>query len=491
MSAEARASIPDVVPARKLDLATKLFYGFGSISVGIKNNGYSYFVLFVYSQVLGLPGWMAGLALNIALVFDAIFDPLVGYVSDRWRSRWGRRHPFLYASAVPISFMYFFLWNPPDGLTHFQLFLYLLLLSMVIRVAITCYETPSASLGPELSGDYVERSSLLSYRYFFGWFGGLTTYNLVWFLFAPSHVTAQYPDGRLNPEAWTVYGLVASILMFIGIMVTALGTHRHIPHLMQPPPAIAFDWRRLVRELKQTLLSNRSYLYLFVSGMVAAVAAGIEAAFSIYFDSYFWELTTQQMLIRGMCIYVSPVIGLVLVPYFTDALGKKTTVISVWAFQTVFTIAPFVLRLFGWFPENHTPWLLPVLCAHVIINVSLIILVGATLSSMVFDLVEDIQRTTGRREEGLLFSARSFADKAVTGLGITLSGAILSIIQFPERAVPGSVPASTLANLALYYIPLALGFYLVAVLLVRGYTLTRADHEKNLTVVAAIPTKTR
>ena len=121
------------------------------------------------------------------------------------------------------------------------------------------------------------------------------------------------------------------------------------------------------------------------------------------------------MLIRGVCIYISPVIGLVLVPYFTDTLGKKKTVISVWAFQTVFTVAPFALRLLGWFPENHTPWLLPVLCAQVIINVSLIILVGATLSSMVFDLVEDIQRTTGRREEGLLFSARSFADKAQCG----------------------------------------------------------------------------
>ena len=376
-----------------------------------------------------------------------------------------------------------------DNPENFVFFMYLLLLSMVIRVAITCYETPSASLGPELSDDYVERSSLLSYRYFFGWFGGLTTYNLVWFLFAPQHVTAQYPDGRLNPEAWTVYGTVASVLMFIGIMVTAIGTHRHIPHLMQPPPAVAFDARRLVRELKQTLLINRSYLYLFVSGTVAAVAAGIEAAFSIYFDSYFWELTTQQMLIRGVCIYISPVIGLVLVPYFTDTLGKKKTVISVWAFQTVFTVAPFALRLLGWFPENHTPWLLPVLCAQVIINVSLIILVGATLSSMVFDLVEDIQRTTGRREEGLLFSARSFADKAVTGLGITLAGAILSIIQFPERAAPGSIPEATLASLALYYIPLVLGFYLVAVVLVRGYTLTRADHENNLTVVATAPSK--
>ena len=73
----------------KLDFKTKFFYGFGSISFGIKNNGFSYFVLFVYSSVLGLPAWMAGLALNLVLIADAITDPLVGYFSDRTRSRWG------------------------------------------------------------------------------------------------------------------------------------------------------------------------------------------------------------------------------------------------------------------------------------------------------------------------------------------------------------------------------------------------------------------
>ena len=74
-------------PNKKIDLRTKFYYGFGSISFGIKNNGFSYFVLFVYSSVLGLPAWMAGLALNLVLIADAITDPLVGYFSDRTRSR--------------------------------------------------------------------------------------------------------------------------------------------------------------------------------------------------------------------------------------------------------------------------------------------------------------------------------------------------------------------------------------------------------------------
>ena len=77
----------DLNQKSKLSVSTKFYYGFGSISFGIKNNGFSYFVLFVYSSVLGLPAWMAGLALNLFLIADAITDPLVGYYSDRLRSR--------------------------------------------------------------------------------------------------------------------------------------------------------------------------------------------------------------------------------------------------------------------------------------------------------------------------------------------------------------------------------------------------------------------
>ena len=93
----------EVAQTSKLNFRTKFFYGFGSISFGIKNNGFSYFVLFVYSSVLGLPAWMAGLALNLVLIADAITDPLVGYYSDRTRSKFGRRHPFMYAAALPVA----------------------------------------------------------------------------------------------------------------------------------------------------------------------------------------------------------------------------------------------------------------------------------------------------------------------------------------------------------------------------------------------------
>ncbi len=473
----------------ELDFKTKFFYGFGSISFGIKNNGFSFFVLFVYNTVFGLPGWMTGLALNIILFMDAITDPLVGYYSDRTRSKWGRRHPYMYAAALPVALTYYFLWTPPEYYSDWQLFFYFLVCAIIIRVFITFYEVPSISLGPELTSNYVERTSLMSFRYFFGWFGGLTTYNLVWFWFGPNNVNETYSDGRFNPDAWAEYGLVAAALIFIGILVTSLGTHKHIPRLLAPPETKAAPLGVVFRQLKETLLANRSYMFLFFSGLLAAMAGGMEAAFAIYFDSFFWGLNTSEMLTRGLCLYLAPVIAIFLAPVFTDRFGKKNTVMSIWTFQIIFAALPFALRyidlVYGTslFPENGSPYLLPVLCVHVVINVASGIIVFATLASMLMDLVEDIQLKTGRREEGILFSARSFADKAVSGIGILFAGIILSLISFPDpearKLLDNVVPNDILANLALWYVPICIIAFGSALSLVSGYTLTRDDHEEN------------
>ena len=90
----------------KLPFLTKFFYGFGSLAYGIKDNAFNYFLLFVYVQVFGLAPNLAGLAILLMLVIDAISDPLIGYFSDKTQSKWGRRHPWMYGSAIP-GFLFF------------------------------------------------------------------------------------------------------------------------------------------------------------------------------------------------------------------------------------------------------------------------------------------------------------------------------------------------------------------------------------------------
>jgi GPH family glycoside/pentoside/hexuronide:cation symporter len=101
---------------------------------GIIDNGISYFLLIYYSQVLGLSPSLAGGALGLALLFDAVSDPLVGAWSDRLRSRLGRRHPFMVASLIPAGLLYYLLWTPPmDASDQGSLFAYLLVVAVLLR----------------------------------------------------------------------------------------------------------------------------------------------------------------------------------------------------------------------------------------------------------------------------------------------------------------------------------------------------------------------
>ncbi len=108
----------ETIPAAALDpavrrelgsLRTKLLYGFGSIAFGVKDQGFQYFLLFFYSQVLGVPALKVGLAISIALAADAFIDPVVGQISDNLRTPLGRRHPLMYAADIPVAVAYYFL----------------------------------------------------------------------------------------------------------------------------------------------------------------------------------------------------------------------------------------------------------------------------------------------------------------------------------------------------------------------------------------------
>jgi GPH family glycoside/pentoside/hexuronide:cation symporter len=460
-----------------LTQTTKLLYGFGSVAFGVKDNGFSYFLLFFYTQVMGVSPKLVGLALFVALLVDAVSDPLVGYVSDRWRSRWGRRHPFMYLSAVPVAVGFYFLWNPAAGMSSRMLLLHLITLAILVRTLITFYEIPSSALGPELSRDYDQRTSLFSYRFFFGWWGGLTMAALMYGVFLES--TPEFPSGQLNPNGYHTYGLVGALVMCTAILVSSRGTHSYIPHLRKPEAPKSFDVRRIVRELRQTL-SNRSFLFLFVAGLFMALAAGVSTSLNLYFSTYFWELKPEQILFIVVLQFGSALIALVVAPTVSRRYEKKRAALGLILAGIVLGSLPVALRLVELFPGNESPWLLPILMAHGMIEVAIVISASILLTAMTADLVEDIEITTGRREEGLLLATRSFSAKVVAGAGTFVAGMVLTAISFPVDAKPGEVDPDTLFRLGLVTFPLIAGLFFVAFLFVTGYDLSRRSHEKNL-----------
>ena len=470
---------PIVHPPASLPI--KLFYGLGSVAFGVKDAGFQTFVLIFYSQIVGLPASWVGEAIFLALIVDAFVDPIVGQVSDHWRSKWGRRHPFMYAAAVPVGLSYLALWNPPHW-SQGALFAYLVVVAIIVRTFITFYEIPSAALAPELTEDYDQRTTLLGYRYMFGWAGGMGTAFLAYGVFL--RPTAKYPVGQLNPVGYSHYGTAAAIIMTLAILISAAGTHRRIPYLRQPAVEAPKSLLNLAREMISTL-SHRSFLMMLGAGLFQAMGQGLNFALAFYLGTFFWELSSTQMLILITQSFGGAAIAMVIAPMMSKRFGKKATALASFCLSVVIGTAPLMLRLLGVFPANHTPHLLPLLLLFGAFSSSLGISATILLSSMIADVVEDSELKTGRRSEGLFFSANSFVQKAVSGTGVLLSGLVLTLVRFPTKAQPGHIPQEVLRHLAMTYAPLYAGLYLVAVLFLRGYRIDRDDHEANLRRLAA------
>ncbi len=468
----------------RLSFWMKSAYGFGSVAYGVKNNGFDYFLLLFYSQVIGLDARLVGIAITTALVFDALSDPIVGYWSDNLRSRWGRRHPFMYVSMVPAALSYFLLWNPPLEWSETELFWYLLVLAVFIRTFITLYETPSSALAPELTDDYFERSSLLSFRYYFGWTGGNAMTVMMFFFIFPALATAAIPDGRFNRESYEILGITGSALIFVSILVSALGTHSRIPHLKPPPAARRMTLGTIFREIFETL-ANRSFVALFIGALLGAIATGLAAALSFYFYTYFWEFSSRDTGIITMGVFGAAVIGFLLAPIVTRKMGKKRGAMITGLVAFIGAPLPIFLRLIGVLPENGSPFVFWFVFITGVLDVGLIICFQILYSSMTADLVEQAELKTGRRSEGIFFSTVTFIRKSVQGLGLMVASFVLYLADFPAGATADQVSDETVWLLGAYYVPAILALWLSMMAVISMYQLNQDEHEENLRQLAA------
>ena len=465
-------------------LATKIGYGFGAVAYGVKDGGFSYFLLIFYSQVLGVDARLIGLAITIALMLDALSDPVVGYWSDNFRSKWGRRHPFMYASALPVAATYFLLWNPPEGWSDLALFWYVLVISVLIRTCITFYETPSSALAPELSDNYDQRSGLLSLRYFFGWTGGNLMAVIMFVVLFPAFVTSTIPNGQFNKDAYSTYGIIASVLIFVAIMVSALATHRRIGHLKAPPPKRSLSIGLVFKEIFETL-ANRSFIALFLAAIFGSIASGLSASMTFYFTSFFWGFTPQQTGLLTISVFVSAIIGPGMAPIVTRTIGKKQGAMIIGLVAFLGAPLPIVLRLLGVMPENGDPALFWIVMLANMVDTALIICFQILSASMLADLVEAAEIKTGRRSEGIFFAASTFIRKSVQGLGVITAGFVLAAAQFPAGVKPDQVPTEALTRLGLFYVPTILFLWLTMLAVMSTYRLKREDHENNLRELAS------
>ena len=259
--------------------------------------------------------------------------------------------------------------------------------------------------------------------------------------------------------------------------------HARIPRLMSPPPARALTLKTIFQEIWETL-SERSFIALFLAAMFGAVASGLSASLSFYFYTYFWEFTSVETGVLTMGVFVSALIGLWLAPVVTRQLGKKHGAMIVGVVAIIGLPLPILLRLIGVLPDNASPLVFWVVLCTTVVDVGLIICFQILTTSMMADLVEQSELQTGRRSEGVFFSAVTFIRKSVQGLGIMTASMVLYLAAFPSGAGVEQVPDEAVWRLGAYYVPAVLLLWAAMMVTLSRYQLDRSGHEENLRKLA-------
>jgi GPH family glycoside/pentoside/hexuronide:cation symporter len=449
------------------------YYGSASIAYGIKNNAFSYLLLIYSNQVLGLPGYLASLALAIAMLWDAVSDLLLGHWSDKTSSRLGRRHPFMYVALFMLPVCFYFLFNPFVELNEGNTFTYVLVLAILIRTGTTLFEVPSTALLPDLETDYDRRNKWLALRHAFGWYGGNGLHTLNFMFWVGAY-------GVAVQTGYTIYGIVGALVIFLAILVSSAGTQKAAAAL--PRPKNTFKFREIKAEIAQIFQSikNKNFAALFFYGLTVGIAGGLGMALYLYNTTYFFGFSGPQIAVTGMGVLVSPAIAYWAAPYFGRVYGKKRAAIGAILVNIALYPIPYILLLAGYWPDIGS-WLgLYIYSVFVVAEVVCGIIGGVLLDSMMADVVEDSELVTKRRSEGLFYAARGFAAKAISAGGIIGAGAIISLVGLDGVTSVDQVTYEIRYSLAALFLPLYCSLFLLGLYIVSRYRIDREGHSSNL-----------
>lgn len=443
MSTEASAAAPPITPR------LKMAFGLGSTAEAVVITTTSSFLLIFYNQVRGLSPEMVGVALSLGLIVNAIFDPLVGSWSDRTRSRLGRRHPFMFAAILPGALCFFLVFNPPNGLGHTGELIWLGVTNVVLLQSMTLFHTPHLALGGEMSDDYLERSSIMSYNTFFLWIGDTLGWLLSfgWFFRA----APGFPNGALDPDRWPRFAMTISAVIVVALLVSSWSTRVRIPFVAQArADTPGFGLREWLRDIGRAL-TNRNYVVLLIGFFFLSLMSGVRNGLWLYGATYFWRLTNGQVTFFVLGSLAGYVFGSYAVTALHRRFDKRWTGMVALLVYCIGPALPLALGYLG-ILTPQTPGLLIILIAFSTLQHAPYSIMTTTIYSALADIADENELKYGIRQEGVLYSTRTLFARVDQALGTALAGWVLTIIAFPAKATPGAVPEAVLMSLAAAFV---------------------------------------
>jgi Na+/melibiose symporter-like transporter len=463
---------------RKLPLRTKIAYSSGTINEATVTAAGSATLIY-YNQVLGVSPALCGLAFMIVHIVDAVSDPIMGAISDRMNTRWGRRHPAMLASAIPWTVSFYFLYQPVSGLSETGHFVWLIVFMLFVRVCYTMFAVPHNALGAELTDDYHERTSIYGYKVVVWSAASVVLGMAVWWVVFPS--TPDYDNGLLNEARYPVLALSGAIVIFVATVASTWFTRDQIPFL-HDTSSYRPSFKEYIRNLAP-LLVNPSYIAVCVSWLTLATALGILMVTVNYAYLYAYGLSTEEMSVLTFLKLPGILIALPLATYLTRKLDKKYSFMTTAMFAATVITAPHIFKMFGVFPANESALYLWAIFAPLFVGYMTLPVMNIVVESQLVDICDLQEYRTGTRDEGVITAVRTFSMRSTMGLGSLIGGFGLEFIDFPENAVAGELEPGVVNGLLfmsgpLYFICMALG---VAVMML--YRIDSKSHAEILAVL--------
>ena len=465
----------------------KWAFGLGSSAESIVITTTSAFLMLFYNQVRGLDTASIGVALALGLIVNAVFDPLIGSWSDRTRTRWGRRHPFMYASILPAALLFWGLFNPPSGLGSTGELVWLAVFNVLLLQAMTVFHTPHLALGGEMSNDYLERTSIMSVNTFFLWIGDTLGWQLCFLVFF--RASQAFPNGALDPSRWPTFSMTIACIVLVCLFVSSQVTKRRIPYLVQPAAATpAFSLQEWFRDMGR-VLRNRNYVVLLIGFFFLSLMTGIRGGLWIYNATYFWQLRNDQLAFFSIGSLVGYLFGAFFVTRLHQRFEKRWTGMVALMVYCIGPAIPLALGYFG-ILSAQTPGLVAILIAFSLLQHAPYSIMTTTIYSALADIADENELKYGLRQEGALYATRTFFARVDQALGTALAGWVLAIVAFPAKATPGQVPEPVLMGLAAAFV-LSVIPGLIASIFYGMLNVTRATHDATRAAIdAAKPTST-
>jgi Na+/melibiose symporter-like transporter len=438
-------------------------YGIGNYGYGLISQTISSYLVFYGTAVLFLPGKLIGLIVSLSILWDAVSDPLMGYISDNTNSKYGRRHIYIFIGTIMMATTNYFLWTISPEISTLSKFLLIFLNVMLLKTFITIFITPYNALGAELVSDYDGRSSIQSIKSVFFLISILSITSISMFIFF--RPTPEFPRGQLNPDAYKNMSIAISIIMLITGLIAYFSTKKYRDNLPKSNKSTA-NFSNFIESMK-TALQSKNYKAVLFGYLFTNLASALIGTVGLHVFTFTFLMNNYNI---GIVFGIQLMISILAQPIWlilSKKLDKKKT-----------TILGLNISLFGCIVLLYLVSIKEVIQVHYGFMLIYAIIIGFGTSglfflpfSMITDTIDLQELNHGKRNEGVYFGLLNFGYKISQSLAILLFGFVLDMIGFNPL-----LPYNSNATLVMLGASLPIGS-LIALLLAKHsykkYTLNR------------------